>query len=120
MNGDLKIGIGDERETAQEFMEAWHRGTRGEVPEPLVEHLYFPDLETLLQTLTPRRLTLLQTLHAIGPVSVRALAKALERDYKNVHTDIQALERLGLVARNKAGRLLVPWRRIVAEFRLAA
>ena len=120
MNGDIKIGIGDERETVQEFVEAWQRGARGEAPEPPVEHLYFPDLEGLLRALTPQRLALLQTLHAIGPVSVRALSKALERDYKNVHTDVQGLERLGLVARNKAGRLLVPWKRLVAEFRLVA
>jgi predicted transcriptional regulator len=120
MKGELKIGIGDERETAQEFVAAWRRAEQAETPEPLMEHLYFPDLETLLQTLTPRRMALLKTLHATGPVSVRTLSKELGRDYKSVHTDIQVLERMGLVARQKDGRLLVPWKRIVAEFRLAA
>ena len=119
MNSDIKISIGDEEETAQEFLNAWRRSETGEAPEPPVEHRYFPDLETLFQTLTPRCLALLKTLHSIGPVSVRTLSKALGRDYKNVHTDVQVLERLGLVVRNKAGRLLVPWQRIVAEFRLA-
>ena len=57
-----------------------------------MEHLYFPDLETLLRTLTSQRLALLKTLYAIGPISIRALAKALGRNYKNVHTDVQALQ----------------------------
>jgi predicted transcriptional regulator len=120
MTSELKIGIGNEGETAQEFVEVWHRTERGKPPEVPMEHLYFPDLETLLRTLTPQRLALLKTLHAVGPVSIRALAKALERDYKNVHTDIQALRHVGLVTRQRDGRLLVPWTRIVAEFRLAA
>ena len=120
MKSEIKIGIGDEWETAQEFVAAWRRTERGEAPEPLVEHLYFADLETLLQTLTAQRLALLKTLYAVGPASVRALAKVLERDYKNVHTDVQTLKHIGLVVRQKDGRLLVPWTRIVAEFRLAA
>jgi predicted transcriptional regulator len=120
VKGEIKIGIRDERETAQEFIEIWQRAEQREGLEAPVERLYFADLETLLQTLTPQRLALLKTLHAIGPVSVRALSKVLGRDYKNVHTDIQILERVGLVARHKDGRPIVPWKQIIAELRLAA
>ena len=120
MTSEMKIGIGNEGETAHEFIEAWRRTERGEPPEVPREHLYFPDLETLLRTLTAQRLALLKTLYAVGPVSIRALAKALGRDYKNVHTDVQALQHMGLMTRQRDGRLLVPWTRIVAEFRLAA
>jgi predicted transcriptional regulator len=93
---------------------------RNEAPERPVEQLYFPDLDMLLRVLTPRRMALLKRLHVIGPLSVRALSKALERDYKNVHTDIRMLERVGLVMRHKDGRLWVPWKRIIVEFRLVA
>ena len=120
MTTEIKIGIGNERETAQEFVEVWRHTEGGKLPEVPMEHLYFPDLETLLRTLTSQRLALLKTLHAVGPVSIRALAKALERDYKNVHTDVQALQHVGLIIRQRDGRLMVPWTRIVAEFRLAA
>jgi predicted transcriptional regulator len=120
MNREIKISIGDEQETAQQFIEAWHCTERREAPTGPEEYLYFPDLETLLGMLTPRRLALLKTLHALKPVSIRALAKELGRNYKNVHTDIQVLERLGLVTRRKDGCPQVPWNRIVAEFRLAA
>jgi predicted transcriptional regulator len=120
MTSEIKIGIGNEGETAQEFVEVWRRAERGTPPEVPMEHLYFPDLETLLRTLTSQRLALLKTLYTIGPISIRALAKALGRDYKNVHTDVQALQHVGLVTRQRDGRLLVPWTRIVAELRLAA
>jgi predicted transcriptional regulator len=120
MTSDIKIGIGNEEETAQEFVEIWRRTEYGKLPEVPMEHLYFPDLETLLRTLTSQRLALLKTLHAVGPVSIRALAKVLERNYKNVHTDVQALQHVGLITRQRDGRLIVPWTRIVAEFRLAA
>lgn len=83
MNDDIKIGIGEEGETAREFMEAWRRAECDEAPERPVEHLYFPDLNTLLRALTPRGMALLKRLHAIGPVSVRALSKELARDYKS-------------------------------------
>lgn len=120
MNGEIKIGIGDERETAQAFVETWRRTERNEAPEHPAEHLYFSDLDMLLRTLTPRRMALLKKLHAIGPVSVRALSKELKRDYKNVHTDIQILELVGLVTRKEDGHLWVPWERIIVEFRLVA
>ena len=117
---DIKISIGNEEETAQEFVQAWRRAEGGVSPEVPLEHLCFSDLETLLHTLTSQRLALLKTLYGVGPVSIRALAKALGRDYKNVHTDVQALQHAGLVTRHRDGRLLVPWTRIIAEFRLAA
>ena len=64
MNREIKIGIGDEQETTQEFIEAWRRTERREAPTAPEEHLYVPDLETLLGTLTPRRLAVLKTLYA--------------------------------------------------------
>ena len=50
----------------------------------------------------------------------RALAKALGRDYKNVHRDVTELLRLGLIEKNEAGRILVPWDEIDAHLDLAA
>jgi hypothetical protein len=58
MNREITIGIGDEQETAQEFIEVWRRTERREAPTAPEEYLYFPDLETLLGMLTPRRLAI--------------------------------------------------------------
>jgi predicted transcriptional regulator len=44
----------------------------------------------------------------------------MKRDYKNVHHDLQILERAGLVTRSPDGRLKAPWDKIIAEIALAA
>jgi len=102
-----------------EAVRAWEGAEQGIAPEESIDHLFFQSLETLLSVLTTRRLELLKVLHESGPSSVRALAKKLKRDYKNVHQDIALLEKVGLVQR-KDGKVSAPWERIIAEIRLAA
>ncbi len=116
----ISIGIKGADESAQEFVKAWRRAETGQAAEEPVERLYFQDLGTLLQVLTPRRLELLRELHHAGPTSVRALARLLRRDYKNVHQDVEVLERAGLITRNPDRRLIAPWEKVIAEINLAA
>ena len=61
---------------------------RGQSPD---FHLSFESARTLFTELTPARLDLLATLRRVGPCSVYALAKAAERNYSNVHTDVTRL-----------------------------
>ena len=61
--------------------------------------LSFESARSLFAELTPARLDLLDTLRRVGPCSVYALAKAAERNYSNVHTDVSRLEELGLIER---------------------
>lgn len=79
---------------------------RGEVPD---FRLSFESARALFADLTPARLELLDTLRRVGPCSVYALAKAAERNYSNVHTDIGRLEEIGLVARTDGGSIAVPY-----------
>lgn len=120
MKKQIKIEVKGEKESAREFVDVWHRAERGISPEQPVERLYFEDLGALLKFLTPKRLEALRVLHNTGPSSIRALAKSLGRDYKNVYRDMQTMERAGLVSRNDKGLLTVPWNRILAEVPLAA
>lgn len=83
-------------------------------------HLSFPDMESLLLVLTPKRFALLRTLRQIGPTSIRALAGALVRDYKAVHGDVSALIANGLIERQAVDRVAVLWDSVHADFRLAA
>lgn len=71
--------------------------------------LHFESARTLFAELTPARLDLLDTLRRVGPCSVYAVAKAAERNYSNVHTDIARLEELGLVERAEDGSVSVPF-----------
>ena len=119
MKKQIKIGVGDVATTAKDFIEAWKLAERGEKVQDKYL-LHFENLEILLKTLTPGRWALLKKLHAKGPTSIRALANNLGRDYKNVHTDVRHLEKIGLVERTKDDRIMVPWDIVEARLMLAA
>ncbi len=82
-------------------------------PEPSV--IAFETMEVLLKLLTPNRWSLLRSLRGRGATSIRALSKALGRDYRGVHADVIALLDAGLIERAEDGRISVPWDRITAE-----
>ncbi|MBW2330741.1 MAG: MarR family transcriptional regulator [Deltaproteobacteria bacterium] len=119
MAKEIHIGVGDSASTAKSFIDAWKRAERGEKVKA-EQRLNFENLETLLRTLTSGRWVLLKMLRTNGPMSVRALASVLGRDYKNVHTDVRRLEHIGLIGRTQDGKVEVPWDIVEARLRLAA
>lgn len=114
----LSIRISTAAEALDRFEAAWHLAQGRKAPEP-VAVLSFENLPLLLATLSAARWVLLGELRRAGPVSVYALAKRLGRDYKNVHTDVAQLVRLGLVEKTGEGLVRVGWDAVRAEFRLA-
>jgi len=119
MKKQITIGVGEAATTAKEFIDGWKLAERGETVQEK-HRLQFENLEILLKTLTPGRWALLKKLHANGPMSIRGLAKDLERNYKNVHTDVRCLENIGLIGRTKNDRIKVPWDIVEARLLLAA
>lgn len=71
--------------------------------------LSFESARMLFSELTPARVDLLDTLRRVGPCSVYAVAKAADRNYSNVHTDVGRLEELGLIERTEDGSVSVPF-----------
>ena len=82
-----------------------------------LEILSLENLPLLLKTLSPARWGLLETLKKEGPLSIYELARRLQRDYKNVHTDVTQLAALGLIDRQDDGRVAVTWDLVRAELR---
>ena len=119
MDKEIQIGVGDPGSTANGFIEAWKSVEQGEKGES-VQYLNFENIETLLRTLTPGRWVLLKTLRTSGPMSIRGLAAALGRDYKNVHTDVKQLEHVGLIDRTRDNKVRVPWDIVQTRLSLAA
>ena len=99
------------------FEAAWHLATGRAAPAPLAV-LSFADLPLLMKNLTPARWELLRRLKAAGPLTIFALAKLLERDYKNVHTDVARLIHLDLIEKNPDGQISVSWEAVRAELKL--
>lgn len=111
---ELQIAVEQPEIAWQRIREAARKIDAGIDPdEP--SHLGFATMDQLLGVLTPNRWKLIQTLHKAGPMSIRALAKLLERDYRGVHADIVKLMEYDLVTRNAAKRVFVPWDKITAE-----
>ncbi|HUQ74794.1 MAG TPA: MarR family transcriptional regulator [Burkholderiales bacterium] len=109
----LELRIGDARDALDRFEAAWNRRTEGRSP---LHVLSLADLPLLLRTLTPARWQLLDRLREAGPLSVYELAKRLQRDYKNVHTDVSRLAEIGLIEKGADGGVSVPWDVVRAEF----
>ena len=113
----LYARISSREDALDRFEAAWHLASGRRAPEPLAI-LSFADLPLLAKTLTPARWELLQRLSKAGPQTVYGLAKLLERDYKNVHTDVSVLLSLELIQKNADSKVHVDWRAIRAELRL--
>jgi predicted transcriptional regulator len=94
---EMKVTVGGafEDEASRSFIDAWHRAERGETFHE--RHLAFENWDTLAQVLTGKRMDLLSYVRRNNVTSVRALAKALKRDYSNVHADVKALAGAGLL-----------------------
>ncbi len=78
----------------KQFLDAWNSG------QYQGEFLEFESPSALFRTLAPKRWDLIEALQSQGPMSIRALARAMERDVKRVHEDIQVLIGVGLVEKN--------------------
>jgi predicted transcriptional regulator len=89
----------------------WKKGLRGKAAsDPTRPVITVPSWEVLGRVLSPRRLEILSLIPALKPKSIAALARSLDRDFKNVHADVTFLADLGLVELKAEGKrkTLVP------------
>ena len=109
------IGISDWNQTRAELRKLAKKIDAGKHLPEADYQLDFPSPVELLAELPPKRLQILRELKSAGPLSVYALAKRLGRNYSNVHSDIQRLLAIGLVEKNSADQVLMPYEDIVVQ-----
>ena len=61
------------------------------------------------EVFTPKRWKLVEFLKASGPLAIYALAKRLNRHYRNVRKDVTALMEWTVIEKDDAGPVFVPW-----------
>jgi len=117
MNAKHKVQthVGSLADGGKRFTPGWHRAAAGEAMDET--HVTFLNIQTMLETLSPRRLDLLRHVRQHGANNVRELAQALARDYKNVHQDVAVLEATGLLIRD-GRKLSAPWDELQAHVSL--
>jgi predicted transcriptional regulator len=96
----VHIGEGID-DVAGRFLDGWNRVARGE--DVNEKHVSFATWETFVGVMTPKRLQLLRHVHREPARNIRVLAKALGRDYRRVHEDVEALVAAGLLERDADG-----------------
>lgn len=117
MSGKVNLHVGSIDEMGKRFVGAWHRLEQGEHVDET--HLTFFNIETMLATLSPKRLALLRHIHRHPVATVAELAKVLGRDYKRVHEDVTSLVDAGLLERDKGG-IRTPYDKVQAIVSLDA
>ena len=75
--------------------------------------LAFGSIAELFSAVSEKRLELVRHVATNEGLQIRPLSRALERDYKNVHTDVQALIELVLLEKEGRGGLHAPFDEIV-------
>ena len=107
----IEIEIMRSNDALNAAIDTWHIAESGKHVTP---HLSFGSIKDLFSAITEKRLELLRYVAEQKEVlNIRQLAQALDRDYKNVHTDVSELEKLGLIEKDGKGVLTVPYDEIV-------
>ena len=116
----ILVGVKTAQKAAQEAIKAWKRAERNEPVEEPIERIYFPNEDLFFSTMSVKRRELLKFLRHHGPSSIKQLSEKLDRQYKNVHTDIKLLNKIGLVKFNDEEKVFCPWDILTLEMALAA
>ncbi len=106
MTHKVQVSVGGLADMGKRFVDAWTRATAGEVVDET--HVTFLEVQTMFDTLSPRRIDLLRHVRQRGASNARELALALGRDYKTVQQDIATLEYAGLLMRD-GRKVTAPW-----------
>ena len=112
----IKVGtsVQSSLELAQQMLE---RLEVGEEPAPYFG-VGFKNVSQMLSVFTPKRWDLLAVLREHGAMSVAELARTLQRDYKNVHNDVERLMEWLAIERDANGKIFTPYSEIVVDVHL--
>ena len=108
----IEIEVLGSRAALAAFSRAWRQARAG---HKATRRLAFGSIAELFSAVTEKRLELIRHVAANGGLQIRPLARALGRNYKNVHTDVQALIELGLLEKDERGQLRELCRSLVPQ-----
>lgn len=107
----VTLGVSSIEET-QGQMAAAFRG------EKVGEFISFTTVELLWKVLTAKRWDILQAMTGQGEMTIRKIARRVDRDVKAVHGDVQALLAAGVLGRTASGRVIFPYDAVHVDFTL--
>lgn len=108
------IGVSSREEANARFMRALETG------KPQRAYRSFESTAELWRTLSPKRWDVLKAMTGAGALSLREVARRVERDVKGVHTDVHALLNAGLLDKTDDGKIIFPFDAVHVDFMLQA
>lgn len=112
----IKVGTSIQPSLAlvQQMMECIEEGAE---PAPYFG-VGFKNVSQMLSVFTPKRWDLLAALREHGAMSIAELTRLLQRDYKNVHNDVERLTEWLAIERDTNGKIFTPYSEIVVDVHL--
>ncbi|MCC6915285.1 MAG: transcriptional regulator [Rhodospirillaceae bacterium] len=86
--------------------------------EKVGEFISFATIELLWKVLTAKRWDILQAMTGQGEMTIREIARRVDRDVKAVHGDVRALVVAGVLDRTDSGRVVFPYDAVHVDFTL--
>ena len=84
------------------------------------ERISFASAELLWRVLTEKRWAILRAMAGVGGLSIREVARRVERDVKAVHGDVHALLDTGILDRTDEGKVVFLYSAVHVDFMLEA
>ena len=79
----------------------------------------YASLKLLFSEISPKRWGVLEAMSGTGEMTLRELARRLERDVKSVHRDVHVLLEAGLLEKTESGKIVCPFDKVRVDFTLA-
>ena len=116
----LKVRIESMADTLSRAAEAFKSAESGLLTERSSDTLAFGSWEAMHRTLAPKRLEIVRCMAGQGAMTVRDVARAVGRDIKNVHADLDLLAKAGVINRVQGGGFEFDYDLIHFEFDIKA
>jgi len=104
----LKITFQQKDQLVESTTERLEQLEAGEAAETVAQDerfiLDFEDFEDLARLMRTSNLDLIEAIVAEQPASIRQAAEAVDRDYKDVHRNLEELESLGVIEYEESGQ----------------
>ena len=109
----VQIGVSSLEESEARFKAAIEGKPQG-------SYLSFISVDLMWKILTPKRWEIIRAMTGAGPLSIREVARRLERDVKAVHGDVTALIKAGVINKTEDGKVEFPYDRVHVDFEIKA
>ena len=107
----VTIGVASFDDVSERFQAAFEGKRQG-------HRRSFASFELMYRALTPKRWAILSAMIGQGPLSIREVARRVERDVKAVHGDVAALRSHGLIDKTEEGTVVFPFDEVRVDFKL--